>query len=213
MALSTATPGKPGSSTRDEKLQIFESLENCTTKEVEKKLSGLSGETPKIKFILELDESVAELWEKVKHLAAHRSRGQDSEVLRIVAEEWLKRNDPLRNVRERNTKTDMIKSECQRIATLSTWHKPRADSKNQRKYSAETRRQVFRKAAGQCENCGSTHALEVDHVHPVAKGGTSHAENLRILCRSCNQAEAVSHFGATKMQFFRNARGTVNPSH
>ncbi|MFK0282572.1 HNH endonuclease [Streptomyces sp. NPDC090499] len=28
--------------------------------------------------------------------------------------------------------------------------------------------------------------LTVDHIIPLAKGGTHHRENLRVLCRSCN---------------------------
>lgn len=51
-----------------------------------------------------------------------------------------------------------------------------------------------------CTNCGSVHALEVDHILPKALGGTDESENLRILCRSCNQRAAIVYFGATKMQ-------------
>jgi len=55
---------------------------------------------------------------------------------------------------------------------------------------------------GACVNCGSTHALEVDHIIPRALGGPDEPENLRLLCRSCNQRAAIRHFGARKMTPF-----------
>ncbi len=37
-----------------------------------------------------------------------------------------------------------------------------------------------------CSYCGSTYNLSIDHIIPVAIGGTSTIENLRILCGHCN---------------------------
>ena len=51
-----------------------------------------------------------------------------------------------------------------------------------------------------CENCGSTYALEWDHIVPKAKGGSDDLSNLRRLCRSCNQRAAIVHFGLDKMR-------------
>ena len=28
--------------------------------------------------------------------------------------------------------------------------------------------------------------LEIDHIHPLARGGTNKLDNLQVLCRSCN---------------------------
>jgi 5-methylcytosine-specific restriction endonuclease McrA len=50
-----------------------------------------------------------------------------------------------------------------------------------------------------CEKCGSTYALEWDHIVPKAKGGSDDPSNLRRLCRSCNQRAAIEHFGLQKM--------------
>ena len=70
---------------------------------------------------------------------------------------------------------------------------PRLDSK------AEIRRQIWRRDNGQCTNCGSVYAVEEDHRQPKAKGGQYTLENMRLLCRSCNQRSAVKHFGVDKM--------------
>jgi 5-methylcytosine-specific restriction endonuclease McrA len=68
--------------------------------------------------------------------------------------------------------------------------------------AAQTRRDVFARAGSACENCGSTFALEIDHIHPKALGGSSDAENLRVLCRACNQRAAIQVFGVDKMGEF-----------
>jgi hypothetical protein len=73
------------------------------------------------------------------------------------------------------------------------------------KTEAQIKREVFLKANSRCENCGSSHALEIDHTYPQAKGGDSTAENLRLLCRSCNQRAAIHQFGLSKMDSFLNA--------
>lgn len=37
-----------------------------------------------------------------------------------------------------------------------------------------------------CVVCGSRMFLEVDHVLPLSKGGSSHLGNLQTLCQNCN---------------------------
>jgi hypothetical protein len=64
---------------------------------------------------------------------------------------------------------------------------------------AEISRQVWEKAKSRCENCGSTYALQEDHILPRAKGGASTLNNLRLLCRPCNQRAAIDQFGFKKM--------------
>ncbi len=61
------------------------------------------------------------------------------------------------------------------------------------------RRQVFERDNHQCTRCHSTHALEIDHIIPKAKGGPTTLGNLRLLCRSCNQRAAINEFGQEKM--------------
>ncbi|MCC7405203.1 MAG: HNH endonuclease, partial [Bdellovibrionales bacterium] len=39
----------------------------------------------------------------------------------------------------------------------------------------------------------------IDHVRPQALGGSSAPQNLRVLCRSCNQRAAIKVFGQTRM--------------
>lgn len=53
---------------------------------------------------------------------------------------------------------------------------------------------TFRSADG--TRCDEKRALEFDHVRPVAAGGATTLENLRLLCRPHNELEAERAFGA-----------------
>lgn len=49
------------------------------------------------------------------------------------------------------------------------------------------------------ERCSATSWLELDHVEPRAKGGSSEANNVRVLCRAHNRLEAELAFGRGKI--------------
>ena len=48
--------------------------------------------------------------------------------------------------------------------------------------------------------CGSTTRLELDHITPIAQGGKTTPENLRLLCRAHNQYEAERLLGKDHVQ-------------
>lgn len=58
---------------------------------------------------------------------------------------------------------------------------------------------IFLRDGRKCSHCGSTYALQIDHRVPLAAGGTDAPENLRVLCRKCNQRAAIKFFGQNKM--------------
>jgi hypothetical protein len=72
--------------------------------------------------------------------------------------------------------------------------------------TAAVARKVWRRAGSACEVCGSTFALEIDHRVPRAKGGSSDVDNLRLICRSCNQRAAIEEFGQITMDHYINRR-------
>jgi 5-methylcytosine-specific restriction endonuclease McrA len=48
------------------------------------------------------------------------------------------------------------------------------------------RRYVLERDRHQCQSCGTTQTLTIDHIIPLAKGGSNDVSNLQTLCRSCN---------------------------
>ena len=60
---------------------------------------------------------------------------------------------------------------------------------------AALKRNVWNRAGGKCEICGSRFALEYDHRIPFAIGGKTTFGNLRLACRNCNQRESIKIFG------------------
>jgi len=65
-----------------------------------------------------------------------------------------------------------------------------------------TRRAVFERDQERCTyrspdgvRCSEHRCLEVDHIVPVARGGSSEIDNLRLVCRAHNQLFAEQWFG------------------
>lgn len=67
----------------------------------------------------------------------------------------------------------------------------------------KVRKEVWRRAGGRCQFvlangkvCGSRWQCQVDHIKPVARGGTNDLENLRLVCRAHNLEAAREVFGS-----------------
>jgi len=78
------------------------------------------------------------------------------------------------------------------------------------------REEVAARDAEQCafvtddgKRCESRHALQFDHIVPLAQGGATCSDNLRLLCPAHNQYEAERRFGRAFMQK-RRQRPLVN---
>ncbi|MEW1672028.1 HNH endonuclease [Streptomyces noursei] len=60
-----------------------------------------------------------------------------------------------------------------------------------------------------CQRCGARDDLEVDHLMPIARGGTWELSNLWVLCRHCHRHKTYfeDRRGATSRGPEQNRRG------
>jgi len=63
----------------------------------------------------------------------------------------------------------------------------------------KTKKYILNQGQNQCEQCGSTQSLQIDHRYPLSVGGNNDPENLRVLCRNCNLRAAILFYGVDKM--------------
>jgi len=69
--------------------------------------------------------------------------------------------------------------------------------KSRKPLNKHLRIQVLIRDGSQCRICGRSKdevPLEVDHIIPVAEGGTDELANLATLCRDCNRGKSDYHF-------------------
>jgi hypothetical protein len=55
------------------------------------------------------------------------------------------------------------------------------------------RARVIVRDGGRCRRCRSARLLEVDHIIPLSRGGSSDEDNLQTLCRRCNRKKLNRH--------------------
>jgi 5-methylcytosine-specific restriction endonuclease McrA len=79
-----------------------------------------------------------------------------------------------------------------------------------------TRDAVFARDRGRCtyvgsdgKRCDETIRLHVDHIKPVARGGSNDMSNLRLLCARHNQLQAERILGRDVMNGYGNRDGVV----
>ncbi len=83
---------------------------------------------------------------------------------------------------------------------------------------AEVKREVWRRAGGRREwrfesgeRCGCRRRLEYDHIEPVALGGASTLDNVRLACRPHNLLSARQVFGDAVMDRYARRRPSTRP--
>jgi 5-methylcytosine-specific restriction endonuclease McrA len=85
-----------------------------------------------------------------------------------------------------------------------------------------SRQNIFRRDGNECQYCGSTHDLTLDHVLPRSRGGLSTWENLCTACKTCNARKGdhtpdeagtplkVKPFKPSFLMFLREFSGVID---
>ena len=186
-----------GLSKRECEAKLFEISPLALPREKERVISATETE---IRFIA--DHELMAMLSELKGLLAHRlPSGANGDIIKCALGELVA---GLR----RQKMGDVIIVAENPAAGLAVAVPPVAavshgESPGLRTYlAAPLRREVWRRASGRCEfltvdhkRCFSRHALEIDHIKPVAHGGTGELTNLRLVCRVHNQQQALSKVG------------------
>lgn len=121
-------------------------------------------------------------------------------------------NGDVAEIIERSFDVHIEKLERQKFG-IGAMRSRRSSKPTVRSIPARTKKAVYDRDGGQCahmyqdgQRCPNRAALEFDHIVPVAKGGKTTIDNLRLLCRAHNQHAADQAFGQEFMDTKRANR-------
>lgn len=106
-----------------------------------------------------------------------RHREANKERLSAAYKEWAKENRPILRVHERNRRDRKRGAEGKHtMADIQT---------------------IFARQKGRCANpaCGVSirSSYHIDHILPIALGGSNWPRNIQLLCQPCNQSKHARH--------------------
>jgi hypothetical protein len=184
----------------EEKRNLLKVLEGRSSREAERELISRASQPMQMRpeSVRTLDETHSEVkfvanagllqdLEKIRGLLGHRHGDLSmAELVALLAKIALEKLDPAR--------------EPKRLVSASEVNR---DSVDPHRIPAALRRTTWKRDRGRCTQCNGIFRLQIDHIKPVALGGPTSIENLRLLCFHCNQLHADRVFGRPKMEGFR----------
>lgn len=206
--------------TKSEKIDVLNCVMSQTSREAQRSLiskssapeklkrpdlvRSLAGQSNEVRLVLS-DEDLA-LVRDLKGLLAHKIPNASvsqvvssalKEAVAAIKRERSGENKKRRAAREHVRSGERPKEELLvSAAPANTVALAKAaKAERTRRAGAALKRKVWNRGEGKCEICGSCFALEYDHRVPFAHGGKTTFENLRLICRNCNQREAIKIFG------------------
>jgi hypothetical protein len=151
----------------------------------------------RIQFQFSATEAFREKLEKVKSLAWHRLPANPSleQVFGLALEFFIERQDPSERRARRETRR------ASAMAASMTGVSERVPD-GSRHVAAAVKDEVFMRDGNRCQyvapngrRCTARSALQLDHIKPIARGGASTLDNLRLLCASHNRLESERLMG------------------
>ena len=136
--------------------------------------------------------------DRIRALAWHRlpANATLEHVFELVIDDALKRNDPwpgANNVRAASWQ-ELRRDNRSPSGAPPKSSSPAGDAPDPRRIPVRMRDDVFARDHGRCtfvgpdgRRCDATRGLQIDHIVPVAQGGTGEIGNLRLLCAQHNR--------------------------
>ena len=181
----------------------------------------ISEELTELRF--HADQELMNKLERVRGLLAHKVPGASyGELFHRMADIALAELDPMERMRARGNAVGASEvkaeeappAEAGAVSTSPENEAPcqiepeRRVPQDWRYIPVALRRFIWKRDQGKCtyvdpdtgRACTSRYGIEFDHTLPLAQGGTTCAENLRLLCRAHNVYEATQSFGTDVMR-------------
>jgi 5-methylcytosine-specific restriction endonuclease McrA len=209
------------------KAGLIEQVLGKSQRETDRLLATLAPQTFKKEKTRPLDDELTELrialtkdqmavLEKARAKFSHRAKNW-AELLELLASDAVKDPKPRKLVVAKVESKVAAKGAPTGAAWVAARVSPAvatalsatsAQKLRSRHIPRAIKRDHFARSGHRCEfvdpttkrRCEATHFLELDHVKPLAFGGTTTRDNLRVLCRAHNQWHALKSFGHKKMQ-------------
>lgn len=135
---------------------------------------------PRPEAVEEMDRWLKSV-EEERRLATER-RKRAAEEFRIQKEK-MEKEEMARKIKEKYRKRQLEKIVRQELIDSGELF---GDQPKRPPIPREVVDAVYRRDGGRCVYCGSTKDLQIDHIIPFSRGGSSELENLQLLCRKCN---------------------------
>jgi 5-methylcytosine-specific restriction endonuclease McrA len=202
----------------NEKLEVVEKVQTLSVRESQKALAiefpeviqnkdsirPLTNDKSKMEFVANsaLAEKLKTLQNKLAHKNPNNSLG---ELIEILADMALEKLEPSETKKSKSNATPHGAHKVEaKIELTSLTQPPRKISQhwrtNRQYIPKNIKTAVWNKSNSRCcyidkvtqKQCASQYALEIDHIMPLALGGSNEPQNLRLLCRAHNQFLATS---------------------
>lgn len=145
---------------------------------------------------------------RCKYLRDAASRMADPAAHNEKVKRYYRRNSEVIKVKRRayhyETYTDIVVRERAQARTrhwaLENPQKAKANHRNGKAkrrnvhgvHTAEDIADIFKAQRGRCAYCrNKLGAYEIDHIMPVAKGGTNDRRNIQLTCAKCNRTKSA----------------------
>lgn len=126
---------------------------------------------------------------RIQRNAYHRNKHKYKEKRRVAAREWYSRT--------RKHRLAQKKSYAKNNPDKIFIHNKRARARRRGAegfFTTEDVKNMYIKQRRKCAICGiRKDKLDVDHIMPLALGGSNWPSNLQLLCRICNVRKGAKH--------------------
>jgi 5-methylcytosine-specific restriction endonuclease McrA len=145
--------------------------------------------------------------EQIRSLASHRlpSNAPLEQLIAFIADYFIEREDPSRRHERREARA----SKQEKTAGPASDRPRHVPARVHDEVFARDKQCTYVSPDGNL--CGSMHVLQVDHIKPVARGGASTVDNLRLLCAYHNRLESERLMGKRDRVCGRYPGTTSNP--